>query len=91
MKTHIQVTRKDAEVLVGMYEQSLRVTEQKIAELQHSLNGSPRSPRSPRSPSPSDSPRKRRKLNAAARKSIALAQRKRWAAYRKAKSAKSAK
>lgn len=61
------------------FEEQLRHIDAKIAELRGVLSGGPAEPSAA-----SESPmRKRRKMSAAARKRIAEAQRKRWAAARK--------
>lgn len=86
--------------LEGLEIQRSRVEEQ-IEEVRRLLGGAPKPPGGPArnqaSAAPANAPqqRSRRPLSAAARKRIALAQKKRWANYRKAeeaaKPAKSAK
>ena len=84
METHIRVDREAAEVLLGVYAQSLLVTKQKIDDLRRVL-GNGRVNRSSSGSSANHKAKAKRKLSAAARKRIASAQSKRWAAYRKAK------
>ena len=70
--------------LVG-YEVEKKKIEEKIRELRSTLEGKATGKQSPAADS--ETP-KRRKLSAAARKRISLAQKKRWAEQRKAKAAK---
>jgi hypothetical protein len=76
-----------AMALVG-YELEKKKIEERIREIRAQLGGG-RSPAKAARPSADDQP-KRRKLSAAARKRIAVAQKKRWAEHRKAQAAKSA-
>src|ERR1017187_2099459 len=65
--------------IVGFEQQKLRIDAQ-VAELRAMLSGSPAEPAASSEPTT----RKRRKMSAAGRKAIAEAQRKRWAASKKA-------
>jgi hypothetical protein len=80
--------RKDASMLemalVGYEIERQKITE-KIAEIQGKLGGRGGAATSGESEPPK---RKRRRMSAAARKRIADATRKRWAAFRKAKAGK---
>ena len=91
METHIRVDREAAEVLLGVYAKSLLVTKQKIDDLRRVLgNGRVNRSSSGSSANHKANHKAKRKLSAAARKRIASAQSKRWAAYRRAKQAKKA-
>jgi hypothetical protein len=70
--------------LIGFAAERQKIT-QKIAEIQAQLNGRSRRAGTPVAPAPAT--RKRRRMNASARKRIAAAQKRRWAEYRKKKAA----
>lgn len=74
--------------LIG-YQVERQKIEARIDEIQSQLKGKRFVHASPNGTKPAGGPK--RDLSAAARKRIALAQKKRWAAYRKAKAAKGAK
>ena len=68
-----------AAAILGFEEQKRRIDSQ-ISELRATLSGGPTEPAA----TPGPTKRKRRKMSAAGRKAIAEAQRKRWAASKKA-------
>jgi hypothetical protein len=75
----------DPEVLraaLAGYQQELSIIEQKMEEIRRELGG-----RASAAPKRSPVQGERRVLSAAARKRIAIAQKKRWAAYKKAEAA----
>ena len=70
-----------AAALIGL-QQKLEQLDEQIATVK-SLMGQPKRSRPAKTESSTAAPRKRRKLSAEARKRIAEAQKKRWAAFRK--------
>jgi cell division septum initiation protein DivIVA len=84
-KTAARLPKQDTELLeaalVGFQHRRDQI-EQKIAELRSQIGGSPVSRPAPAAAAPGASAPKKRTMSAAARRRIALAQKKRWAAYK---------
>ena len=70
--------------LVG-YEAAMMKIETEILAIKKALGAASRSYAKSAAPTKEEAPKKRRRLSAAARKRIAMAQKKRWAAVRAAK------
>jgi hypothetical protein len=92
-QTAARLLKQDTEILeaalIGFQHKRDQI-EQKIAELRSQIRGTPASRPAPAAAAPGASVPKKRTMSAAARRRIAMAQKKRWAAYKAAQGTKAA-
>ncbi len=92
-KTAARLSKQDIELLEAAligYQHKRDQAEQKIAELRSQIAGHPVAKQKSSAAAPGASMPKKRTMSAAARRRIALAQKKRWAAYKAGHGTKSA-